>query len=277
MLQGLEGPFHSKLHQLTKSRLPVKKGESRTLPLVRSRLGMMMAVTLSPYPLKMALLRCFASAPDHQHRANVLGRVGYPGALEYQLKVQFTSEERAMAHRALQELEADELVQATHRDTVAPADWLEITTAGKKALERGTLDELDRALRELNPELLELRQGAWAAVYSFRPDAMRQAAHSGRELIRRVLARLAPDHEVRSAPGFHGGQVTRRDRVRFAMRKHKGRASKSTLEVIEAQCDVVEANYARLSGLAHAEAPVIREHVSELLRAAEAALKDLLS
>ncbi len=237
---------------------------------------MLMAVAFSPYQLKMALLQCFASAPDHQHRTNVLGRVGYPGALEYQLKAQFTTEERAMAHRALRELEDDELIQATYRNTVVPADWLEITTAGKRALERGTLDELDRALRELDPELLEVRQGAWAAVYSFRPDAMRQAAHSGRELIRKVLARLAPDNEVSSAPGFHGEQVTRRDRVRFAMQKHHGRVSKSTLEVIEAQCDVVEANYTRLSGLAHAEAPVIREHVSELLRAAEAALKDLL-
>ena len=60
------------------------------------------------------------------------------------------------------------------------------------------------------------------------------------------------------------------------MEKRRGRTSVSTLAVIEAQCEVVEANYDRLSGLAHAEAPVIREHVTEILRAAEAALKDLL-
>ncbi len=91
-----------------------------------------------------------------------------------------------------------------------------------------------------------------------------------------MLERLAPDSEVRSAPGFHGGRITRRDRIRLVMKKRHGRVSKSTLAVIEAQCDVVDAIYARLSGLAHAETSVIREHVSELLRAAEAAIKDLL-
>jgi D-serine deaminase-like pyridoxal phosphate-dependent protein len=237
---------------------------------------MLVAMALSPYELKMALLRCFAAAQDHQNRTNVLGRSGYPGALEYQLGVQFTTEERAIAHRALRELENDGLIQATFRDTVLPADSLEITVAGRRALEREALDDLDLALQALDLELLVDRQGAWAALYSSRPDAMRQAAHSGRELIRKVLSRLAPDTEVRGARGFHGDRVTRQDRVRLVMQKRHGRVSKSTLKVIEAQCNVVDAIYDRLSGLAHAEVPVIREHVSELLRAGETALKDLL-
>lgn len=56
----------------------------------------------------------------------------------------------------------------------------------------------------------------------------------------------------------------------------RGRFSESTARVLE-EADVVDANYDRLSALAHAETPIVREHVSELLRAAEAALKDLLS
>ena len=235
-----------------------------------------MASRLSLYAFKMALLRCFAGHPDHQHRGNVLGRENYQGALEQQLGLTFTADERAIAHRGLQQLETDGLVRATWRDATVPADWLEITPAGRAALDRGALDDLDQALWQLAPALLEIRYGAWAAVASFQPDAMRQAAHSGRELIRQVLARLAPDEEVRRASWFRGDQLTRRNRLRFAMETRHGRASDSVLRVIEAQCEVVDASYHRLSGLAHADLPVLREHVIELLRAAEAALKDLL-
>jgi hypothetical protein len=114
----------------------------------------------------------------------------------------FSPEERAAAHRALGELEDAELVAATHADLVAPFDWLEITEAGRRALERGTLDELDEWLHEIDPHLINIRQGAWAAVYSSQPDTIRQAAHSGRELIRQVLERLGPDEEVRRAEWF---------------------------------------------------------------------------
>ena len=236
-----------------------------------------MALRFTPYQLKMALLRCFANYPDHQHRGNVLGRENSPGALERQLGVTFTADARAIAHRGLRQLEDDGLVRATWRDTMVPADWLEITPEGRAALERGTLDALDKALYQLDPTLLDTRHGAWAAVGSFHPDAMRQAAHSGRELIRQVLARTAPDDEVRRAVWYQpGAQITRRNRVRLTMEKRQGRFSESTSRVIEAQCAVVDANYDRLSGLAHAEAPVLREHVTELLRAAESALKELL-
>jgi hypothetical protein len=232
-----------------------------------------MGSRLSLYALKMALLQCFAGHPDHQHRGNVLGRENYPGALERQLRLTFTADERAIAHRGLQQLETDGLLRATWRDAAVPADWLEITPPGRAALQRGALDDLDQALCQLDPALLEIRHGAWAAVCSFQPDAMRQAAHSGRELIRQVLARY---ERVRCTTWFRGDQITRRNRLRFAMETRHGTASNSVLRVIEAQCAVVEASHHRLSGLAHTDLPVIAEHVTELLRAAEAALKDLL-
>ncbi len=64
--------------------------------------------------------------------------------------------------------------------------------------------------------------------------------------------------------------------MKLAFEKQHGRVSESTLRVVEAQCEIVEASYQRLSALAHVEVARERDHVVELLRAAEAALKDLL-
>ncbi len=143
--------------------------------------------------MKVALLECFGSRNEHQHRGNVLGRPSQRGALEHQLGVTFTTEERNAAHRALTELETAGLIQATHQDAIEPFNWLEISPAGKRALERHVLDVLDYRLLAIDPHLIEIRDGAWSAAYSAQPDATRQAAHSGRELIRQVLDRLAPD------------------------------------------------------------------------------------
>jgi DNA-binding MarR family transcriptional regulator len=194
------------------------------------------------------------------------------------MKVNFTPEERAAAHRALRDLEADGLVAPTLADVVAPFDWLELTEAGRRAVERHAPDELDQWLQEIDPTLVDMRDGAMAAVHSAQPDAIRQAAHSGRELIRQVLDRLAPDDQVERTSWFRGEKVTRRDRVKLTLERRAGRISASTLQVVEAQCDVVEANYRRLSAMAHDETAgqAARDHVVELLRASEAALKDLL-
>jgi DNA-binding PadR family transcriptional regulator len=113
--------------------------------------------------------------------------------------VTLTNEERGAAYRALRELEDAGLVAPTVADLVSPFDWLELTDAGRRAVERHALDELDRWLQDVYPPLVDIRDGAWSAVYSSQPDALRQAAHSGRELIRQVLDRLAPDDEVHRA------------------------------------------------------------------------------
>jgi len=226
---------------------------------------------------KLALFACFGAETNAQHRGNVLGRPAQSGALEYRMKVTFTPEERSAAHRALRELEEAGLVAATHADLVAPFDWLVITDAGRQALQRSALDGLDEALLAVDPRLIQLRDGAWAALHSTQADSLRQAAHSGRELLRQVLDRLAPDEEVRRASWFQGEKVTRRDRVKLVMQSRSGRISESTLAVIEAQAEVVEANYQRLAAIAHDETgQPARDHVTELLRASEAALKDLL-
>jgi Predicted pPIWI-associating nuclease len=230
----------------------------------------------SIYDIKIALLQCFASQPKG-HRGNVLGRPHQEGTLEHQMGIQFTPEERGAAQLALGELEQAGLVRATHADIAEPFNWLEITDAGRRALEVGALEDIDHWLRGVDPQLIEIRHGAWAAAYSSRPDTLRQGAHSGRELIRLVLDRVAPDADVRAAPWFHAQKITRRDRIKYVMEKRRGRVSESTLRIIEVQCDVVEASYQRLSMLAHSEiVQQDREQLKDLLRAAEAALRDLL-
>lgn len=230
----------------------------------------------APRELKLRLLQHFAGRQRSENRRNVLGGPGNTGPLEYQLGVEFTAHERSVAHRALRELEDAGLLRATLADAIAPYDWLEVTEAGRWAVERNALDALDEQLAVLGGNLLDVRQGAWAAAHSSQPDTVRQAAHSGRELIRLVLDAVAADEQVKRAAWFKGPEVHRRDRVKFAMERHQGRVSKSTLRVIEAQCAVVEAVYHRLSGLAHAEAPVLRPQVVALLQAAESALRDVL-
>ncbi len=62
-----------------------RRGPSPSQPVRCRAILAPMAVRLTAYDAKMALLRCFAGHRDHQHRVNVLGRENYPGALERQL------------------------------------------------------------------------------------------------------------------------------------------------------------------------------------------------
>lgn len=230
----------------------------------------------SSFDLKRALLKCFAAEPQHQHRINVLGRRIQSGALEYHLGTTFTTEERAAAAQALKQLEDEGLIRPTYTDLVAPTDWLEITATGREALTRDALDPLDEKLATINPDLLDLRHGSWSAVNSTQPDTIRQAAHSGRELVRQTLDALAPDAEVLAASWHQGSTVTRRDRLKITLDKRHGQISESQLGVIEAQCDVVEASYTRLSAIAHADVEQSRAQTKEILKSVEAALNTLL-
>src|SRR3954467_472986 len=128
----------------------------------------------SNYDLQLELLRCFASEPRPQHRSNVLGRGSQRGALEFRLGVDFTAEERELAHIALRDLENEGLVRATHSDVIEPLNWLEITPAGRSALAAEALDALDQQLRAIDPQFIEMRRGAWIAAHSTQPDAIRQ-------------------------------------------------------------------------------------------------------
>lgn len=226
---------------------------------------------------KRALLECFGAEGRAQHRVNVLGRPAIQvGTLETRMGVALTAEERAAAQQALNELEASGLIRATFTDLVEPLNWLEITDAGRAALARNALDRLDAELTAIDPQLVEIRHGAWSAAHGREHDSARNVAHSGRELQRQTLARLAPDEEVRQASWHQGEKVTRRDRLKLILEKRNGRISQSRLGVIERQWDLTDALYERLSAIAHGPVEDNQGEAIELLKAVEAALTSLL-
>ena len=95
---------------------------------------------------------------------------------------------------------------------------------------RNALNELDEALLNIDPHLVEIRRGAWAVLASSYPDSLRQAEHSGRELIDQTLKTGAPSSEITSEARFVADVsskegVTRRMRIRHLMLKQRGRVS----------------------------------------------------
>ena len=230
--------------------------------------------------LKFAILRALAGT-RHQHKFNLLGKGSDQGDLERQLGIRFERAERHLADIAFRELETAELIRPTYDDLISPGLWVEITDAGRHALERQALDPLDEALHRISPNLVELRAGAWAAVTSARTDSLRQASHSARELIDQALKEGAPDEAVRRMPGFSEDKdsrsgLTRRHRLRYLMNGYSGAVSESRLRVAEEACDLVLATNDRLKAMAHARETPSQADVQDSLRAAEIALRTLL-
>jgi hypothetical protein len=233
----------------------------------------------------MAILKALSEAGGTGlNKINLLGRAFERGRgiLEQNLGVTFLPHERAQADQAFEELKTDGLIRPTYRDLVAPEDWVEISEAGREALSRGTLDELDRALREISPRLVEIRAGAWAAIRSAQPDAVRQAAHSGRELIDQTLKEGAPDGEVHADPNFvpdasSKSGITRRHRLRVLMRKYRGEVSDSDLAIAERAIDLMLALDDRLISAAHSRLAASRDDLRDALVGVEIALRRILA
>jgi len=236
-------------------------------------------MSLTIRKLKLAILETLGSG-DKISKFNLIGRGTNPGNLERYLGITLKPEERALADQAFGELKTDGLILATYDDLINPADWVRITNAGQNALTRKCLDDLDHVLDQISPTLVELRAGAWSAVLSRQPDSLRQAAHSGRELIDQTLKLGAPDDVVREAEGFvpdrkSNSGITRRHRLRYLMVKHASQ-SDSQLKVAEKACELVEAADDRLKGLAHSRPVPQAQHVEDSLHAAEIALRSVL-
>jgi hypothetical protein len=212
---------------------------------------------------------------------NLIGRGSLQGDLERHLDVRFRSQHRELVDRAFEQLKADGLIRSTYDDLVDPESWVEITAAGRQALQRQCFDELDQALSRINPVLVELRDGAWSAVISNRPDSLRQASHSARELIAQALKDGAPDDVVKGMEGFVPDPtsktgITRRHRLKYLMATHRGTVSNSELHVVEEAYDLVVAADNRLKALAHSRAAPSPDEVRDSLQAAEIALRRLL-
>jgi hypothetical protein len=186
-----------------------------------------------------------------------------------------------LADRAFEALKAKSLIRPTYGDLISPEFWVEITSSGREALERGALDPLDSALQKISSHLVELRAGAWEAVSSGRADSLRQAAHSGRELIDQVLKEGAPDNILKKEPDFvpdssSSTGVTRKHRLKYLMKKFKRTESGSSLRIADEACDLVIAVDERLKGLSHARDMPPKQDIVDALQAAEVALRALL-
>jgi hypothetical protein len=209
--------------------------------------------------LKRALLQLL----DRQATANkfnLLGRDFQKGDLEGHLGVEFDPNERARAAQAFEELRRDGYLQATYSDLADPENWVTITSSGKEFLGRDLKDNIDLALESISPHLVELRQGMWDAIDRTSPDAPRQAANSARELLDQLLKDGAPAE-----------CATRRERLRFLMRKNRkdDKISRSDLKVIEASCDLLEAEHGKLLGSVHSRRSVRRDEALPSVAAAE--------
>ena len=230
--------------------------------------------------MEFAILRLFADGKA-QHKVNLLGRSFQRGGLENVLDTTFDSETRDLARQAFESLQAKSFIRPTYNDLSSPELWVEISAAGRDALERGALDDLDGALLRIGSHLTEVRAGAWEAVHSGGADALRQAAHSGRELIEQVLKEGAPDDQVRMQSNFVSDPssktgITRRHRLRFLMAKFKSVESDSAYSVAEKACDLVLAVDQKLVGASHSRQAPVKQEVVDALTAAEVALRALL-
>jgi hypothetical protein len=212
--------------------------------------------------LKFEILAA-TSDTNRVHKYALIGRGSDRGDLERRLSVTFEPSVREAADLAFQELKAAGLIRSTYSDLIDPDAWVAITEAGRTALARRCLDALDEALQRIGVHLVELRDGAWAAIASSRPDSLRQAAHSARELVEQTLKLGAPDDTVRTMPDFQStagrSEISRRQRLRCLM-SARGSLSDADLNVAEKACELVLAVDKRLQGYAHArETPTVAD------------------
>jgi len=231
--------------------------------------------------MKLMILDELSKTSQPVHKFNLIGRTGMGGPLDWRLARTLSEDERALAVRAFDELRRSDLIRPTFADLVEPENWVTITDAGRRALDRRTLDDLDEALARISPHLLDVREGAWAALSSGTPDALRQSAHSARELIDQAIKEGAPDSEVLAAAQIESsaskGPLTRRDRLTFLMRKHKGAISQSDVGLAAKTIDLILEIDDKLMAVAHGRSAPKASDVEDCLRMAEISLRRILS
>lgn len=242
----------------------------------------MINTRFTDYDMMMALLGIYSRASRSSHIGNVIGAGHSVSELERALgEIEFSIEERAQAWQAAKELLDLSMVIPTYTDLSNPAEWRVITNAGRDALLRGALDDLDRVLINLSPEFVLMRRGAWRAATSSAADSLRQAAHSARELVSQVLHAVSPDEEIRGRSWFNPNpkklhEITRKNRFKNAIEKRGRGWSESDLAVAEKMGDLLEAQHAKLSANAHLHGPLDRQTVVDALTTVDMVLRILL-
>jgi hypothetical protein len=116
--------------------------------------------TLSSKDLKKAILQQL-STQSSANKFNLIGRgeSRNRGGIEYQLGVDLSADERALAARSFEELQRDGYIQATYTDLADPENWVTITDLGREFLNRDLKDAIDIKLASISPHLVELREG----------------------------------------------------------------------------------------------------------------------
>jgi DNA-binding PadR family transcriptional regulator len=195
------------------------------------------------------------------HKMTIIGRGdGQAGTIEYRLSVELTAKERSRAARTFEQLKRDGYLEATLDDLVDPENWVAITDAGVKYLQRNMRDHIDEHLNAISAHLVELRKGMWDALDRTSPDAVRQAANSARELIDQLLKEGAPP-ELKT------------QRARFVHLMRAGdkdkEVSKGDLKIIQASFTLIEAVRSKLLSEVHARRSVQPATVRSCVEAAE--------
>lgn len=220
-----------------------------------------------------ALLEYFA-ANGRQNKWNVLGKPYQKGRLELHFGWSWDAPTRARFEQAFESLKRADLIRSDFADLTDPANWVEITERGRRALDCNVLDALDEELIAISPRLVEMRDGAWASLESEDPDSLRQAADSGFELVSQALKLGVSDDDVKRADWFKphpeaDNGVTREHRARWMMEARRR-------EVDPGACEAVAASAKRLGKLKHGRFELHRGEVELALDLAECALKSLL-
>lgn len=102
---------------------------------------------------------------------------------------------------------------------------------------------LDALLFNLNPDFVEMRQGAWSALQGNSPDRLRHAGTSQRELLRQLLEQLVP-RDLLPKENRQGLQI--KARVRIALK-----TSESDAEFIQDLSKAIERYYSQLNKYVH--------------------------
>lgn len=223
--------------------------------------------------LKFAILEFFDRF-GQRNKWTTIGRSGQRGDLELHLGTSFDAETRARAAHAWEALQAADYIQSDYGNLTDPADWVELTPKGERALERHALDDLDEALEGASARLVDLRDAAWAALDQPADGAHSQAASAMCEVVDQLLHALASTETVRNAPWFKPVEearegVSRRQRARLVMERRHGRHD-------EDRCSALVAAHDELAKLKHSRMSHEREVVAGALRFAEDALRQVL-
>jgi len=219
-------------------------------------------MVLSSKEVAFKILQAAERAGRSVHRDNIIGRPYQQGTILANDGGPFSDQEMELAYEAFDYLVRCKQLRRSRTDISDPDNWVEITDAGKDALRRGVLDELDAALSSLDPRFLKLRDGMWSALQSDSPHRSSQAAHSGRELIDQILKE-------------HGQGETKRAQIRSIMRA-RGNSSSNDVEVVEATINLVMALRNKLLAEAHTRNPNTERDLTDLVRQTECALSRLL-